>query len=200
MNASPHRSPTIYSRLQLAIVLVVLLPALVISAASAWSGYRIGRQRSLDQLASVVTLKASEIDMWTYNLTYALDALLPKRELAENALPLLLGQLPQSRAREIRGRLRSDLAEMIESTRVFSKVCLMDARGRVLVSTDSALEDQDFSDSNFYEQGLQRNFITPPFRDAHEDNRLIIAASHPIIAPGEGAAGVLAGYSDIAVL
>ncbi len=191
---------SIYSQLLMAFMLLVLTPALTISVTSAWSSYEIGRQRTLDQMDSVATLKSAEIDMWTNELNVSLDMLLSERDRTKTVLPLLLGQLSPADAQQAKDALLENLNLLVPQTDVFSHLCLLDANGRVIVSTDPARTNQDLSSTSYYQQGLQKNFITPPFRASPQDQRLIIVASHPVIAPGRGAVGVLAGYSDISVL
>jgi PAS domain S-box-containing protein len=193
-------STSIYSRLLIAFVLVVLIPVFILSATSAWSGYEIGRQRTLDQLDSVATLKSAEIDMWTNDLNIGLDTLLSEDDMTETVLPLLQGQLSPADARQAHDRVLEKLNSMMVITNLFSYVCLLDAKGRVIVSNDPARENQDLSATNYYQQGLQKNFITPPFQESAYDQRLIIVAAHPITTPGQGAVGVLTGYSDMSVL
>ena len=77
---------------------------------------------------------------------------------------------------------------------------MIDARGRVIVATDPSLENRDVSDTAYYRQGLQRQFLSPPFRDPSGDRGFAIVVSSPIVLPGRGAIGVLAGFSDLAEL
>ena len=203
-------STSIFSQLLFAFVLLVLAPAIVISVTSAVTSYVIGRQRTLDQLDSVVTLKSAEMDMWTNELGVGLDMLLSKRDMTESVLPLLQGRRSAADGRQAHDDILGILDGMETATHLFEYICLMDAKGRVIVSTNPALDGRDLGATVYYQQGLQKNFITPPFRedtrrDSSQDqrsvsSRLIIVAAHPIVAPGLGAVGVLAGFSDIAVL
>jgi two-component sensor histidine kinase/HAMP domain-containing protein len=191
---------SILSRLSLAFVAVVLVPALAIGIASATSSWKIGRQRTLDQLASVLRLKSAEIDLWTNALAVDLDLFSRERDLSEAIIPYLRGQLSVSETTRVHARLTSDMDQMKSKTGVFSCVWLMDSAGRVIVSTDQGQEGQNLSGTGYYQQGLQQNFISPPFRSESPDRRMIIVAAHPIIMPGQGAVGILAGYCDISFL
>ena len=195
-----QKPTSIFSQLLLASVLVVLVPALIISMTSAWSGYQIGRQRTLAQLESVVTLKSAEIDMWTNNLNIFLDTLLSEREIGETVLPLLQGKLSPADARQAHDLILKDMNPALAKTQLFTRVLVTDVNGRVIASTDPAWENRDLSSTNYYQQGLQKDYVTPPIRASPQDQRLIIAAVHPITWPGQGAVGVLVGYSDLAAL
>jgi PAS domain S-box-containing protein len=205
MNAMFRRkissSNSIFQKLLFAFVLVVLTPALIIGAVSAWSSYQIGRQRTMDQLDSVVTLKSAEIGMWTDELSIGLESLVGERDYNEIVLPLLQGQLSSADARQAHDYLLKNLNLVLAKTQLFDRVCLMDGNGKVIVSTDPARENQNLSGTDYYQQGLQKHFISPPFYDDWaNDKRLVIVVSQPIVAPGQGAVGVLAGYSNLTVL
>ncbi len=191
---------SIRSRLSLAFVAVVVVPALAIGIASATSSWQIGRQRTLDQLASVLRLKSAEIDLWTNSLAVDLDLFSRERDLSEAILPYLQGQLSESETTRVHARLTSDMDQMKSKTGVFSCVWLMDSSGRVIVSTDQGQEGQNLGGTGYFQQGLQQNFISPPFRSESPDHQMIIAAAHPIIMPGQGAVGILAGYCDLSFL
>ena len=136
--------------------------------------------------------------------------LLSKRDQTETVLPLLQGRISAADGRQAQGHVLGILNEMKAGTRLFDRICLMDLNGRVIVSTDPALDGRDLSATDYYQQGLQKNFITPPFRDDSRrmdrrpdslgEQHLIIVAAHPIVASGLGAVGILAGFSDISVL
>ena len=199
-------SSSIFSQLLVAFVLLVLAPAIVISVTSAVTSSGAGLQHTLVQLDSVVTLKSAEMDMWTDELGVGLDMLLGRRDMADTVLPLLQGRLSLAEGRLARGRLLGILDDKKREMRLFDHICLMDANGRVVVSTDPALDGQDLRATVYYQQGLQKNFITTPFRDedtrrdSSGKGRLIVVAAHPVVAVRLGAVGVLAGFSDISVL
>jgi PAS domain S-box-containing protein len=193
-------SGSIYRRLLLAFVLVVLTPALIIGTVSGWSSYQIGQQRTFAQLDSVVTLKTAAIDMWTEELDLGLDMLVDDNDLQEGILPLLDGQLSAAEARRVHESLLANLISTRAKIKLFDRVILMDANGEVILSTDPAYESRDFRNADFYLQGLQKPFITSPFLPGPRDKFFTVVVSRPIVAPGQGAVGVLAGYSTISVL
>jgi two-component sensor histidine kinase/HAMP domain-containing protein len=200
MNLRPKAASTIHSRLLAAFLLVVLAPALLISAVTAWSGYQIGQQRTLDQLESVVTLKSAEIDMWIRGLETGLDSLFSGREIETTVLPFLEGRLSREESRLAHDRLIDEFRWAVGRSRLFSHLCLLDARGRIVASTDSVREGRDLSGTDYYSQGLQKAFITTPFYETPEDTAMMIAVTQPVVRPSYGSVGVLVGYSDISVL
>jgi len=193
-------SNSIFARLFVAFVFVVLAPALVGIVMTIWSGYGIGTRRTLDQLDSVSALKSAEIDMWTDELNLGIETLVDRRDVVGAIAPFLMGQLPSSKVEGVRDGLRRELASMLAETKLFSCACLMDASGVVRVSTYRKRENQNLGGTSYYEQGMQRRFVSSPFRDPLRGGRLVIVAARPIVAPGYGAVGVLTGYSDISVL
>ena len=191
---------SITRRLLVDFVLVALIPALLISGASLLLGYRSRQTHELELLDSVATLKSAEIDMWTSNLTTDLDMLLAIHQADDSATTMLLGSVPPSEAPALIALLRSGLKAAVARSRLFQDLCVIDARGRIIVSTDPSLENQDVSGTTYYRQGLQKRFLSPPFRELQGDRGFAIVVSSPIVKPGRGAIGVLAGFSDLSEL
>jgi PAS domain S-box-containing protein len=148
----------------------------------------------------VVTLKSTEIEMWVNELRLGLDTLVDQDDMNELVLPLLQGQLSPADARQANAELLRSMNATLAKSQLFDRVYIMDNTGKVIVSTNPAYENLDFSDADFYKQGLQKPYITPPFHESVLNQRLVIVASHPIIAPGRGAVGVISGYSNLSVL
>ena len=193
-------SRSIFLKLLVTLITVVLVPALIISAISVWSSYRIAQQRVLDQLESVATLKSAEIDLWTGMISTGIDVMLHEKDVNTYAAPLLMGTLTGQSGTLAQNHLRQDMEIIRIKTKLFTHVCLIDMRGRVIVSTDVSQEGHDLSDTIFFKAGLQKNYLSTPFQVAPQDQRLQIVAAHPLVAPGLGVFGVLAGYSDITTL
>ncbi|HUX41512.1 MAG TPA: histidine kinase dimerization/phosphoacceptor domain -containing protein [Rectinemataceae bacterium] len=197
---SGRSSSSIRSRLLWIFALISLAPALVIILTSAFSSYRIAGQRGFDQLDSVVALRASEIEEWTRDMTVDLDTLLTEREQAEFVEPLLAESGSQALRQSLRDSLVAGFEASMAKTKVFRWVALLDEQGKVLAATDSGLEGEDLGAAPFFRQGVQRNFVSPPYRDERAGWGTVIVVSHPVVAPGRGAIGVLASASDIDVI
>lgn len=196
------RSPStsIHARLLIALSLAALAPAVVVSITSALSSYALARQRSMDQLESVAALKADEVDMWISELSVGLDTLIGEREKEELAIPLLRGALPAGQARLAESDLAAYIGRTMARVPVFSKVMILDGKGKVRASTDSGLAGRDLEGSDFFIQGMQRDFVSPPFRWRQDDSRLTVAAAQPLVEAGIGPVGVIVGLGDGSVL
>ncbi len=191
---------SIRTRLLVAFALVSIGPALVITLTSALSAYRIAQVRSFEQLDSVVALRTSEIHEWMRDLQVDLDALITERGQTELVEPLIEGRGDSGARKGLKDGLISRFRASMAQTAIFSDILLLDGNGRVLVSTNPSLEGMDEGMASYFRQGLQRNFLTPPYRDPERRGSGVIIASHPIVAKGRGSIGVLAGISDMKVL
>lgn len=193
-------SKSIFWELLLAFLLVALIPALMTGSVSLWLSYQIGKQRTLAQLDSLVTLKSAEIETWTKELSLGLEMLEGEDDLTELALPLLQGELSPADSEQSHDKLLTSLKSIVINNHLFENVCLLDDKGRAVVCTDPGKEGLDLSTTSYYQQGLQKEFISQPFHETPSNQRFLVVVARPVIMPDSGAVGVLAGFSDISIL
>jgi len=193
-------SRSIFLKLLLTFIFLVLAPAVIVSLVSTESINQISQQRVFDQLESVVTLKSAEIDMWTNDLISGVNVLLHEQEINEYVYPWLSGQLNQAEAHKAHDHLLQILTQFINKTKLFTMVSMIDGNGKVVLSTDPGQEGKYLGDTDFFKNGMQKNFLSPPFQISPQERRLQMAASHPLVVAGHGVLGVLVGYTEISVL
>ena len=98
-------------------------------------------------------------------------------------------------------RMLTNLKALVEKTDLFTCVSLINAKGRVVASTDPTWRGRDLSETLYYQQGLQKSFISPPFQESPQKpaaNRRGCPTDPSSRAGGRSA--FLVGYSDISVL
>lgn len=111
-------SKSIFWELLLAFLLVTLIPAFIIGSVSSWQSYQIGKQRTLAQLDSVVTLKSAEIEMWTRELLLELEMLADEDDLTEIALPVLQGELSPAASEQNQDKILTYLKSTVTNNLV----------------------------------------------------------------------------------
>ncbi|HEY85740.1 MAG TPA: hypothetical protein G4N96_11595, partial [Chloroflexi bacterium] len=84
-----RRANTIRTRLLIASVLMVLLPAIAIGAASTMAGYFNGRDQVISHLGSVAVLKEAEVDTWLNTLQDALPSFITGADAVQRVQVLL---------------------------------------------------------------------------------------------------------------
>ncbi|MFQ6099773.1 MAG: GAF domain-containing protein [Anaerolineae bacterium] len=194
--ARAFRLGTIRTRLLIAFVTMVLLPAAVTGAGSAVLGWRSGRQQAINQLESVATLKEAEIETWVSSLQTNLVTALTGEEAMPRTIMLL--QLPEP-SEYLAYRVRSHFQQAIEQAGRFEELFLMNLQGQVVLSTDAEREGEIYSDQTYFQEGVKGPYVQPPFYSSSLD-RMSVVVVRPV-ADEEGRVwGVLAGRAGLAKL
>jgi GAF domain-containing protein/HAMP domain-containing protein len=190
---------TIRIRLLIAFVLTVLLPTLAIAIGVILVDLTRGQQQTTDHLKSVATLKEAEIDAWLNDLQADLDSVLYDTVM----IKLVSWILPEGSTPTLHDAAHDNLTlrfrSLIEQRRMFQEVFLMDARGEVVMSTDTTQEGKIYNNQLFFQEGIKGAFISPPFYSVSSGQMTIIAA-RPVLDNDGKAIAVLAGRTNLAVL
>jgi len=193
---------TIRARLLIAFVLMVLLPAAVITCASAIVSFQGGYTQIINQLDSIATLKEAEIHTWLSGLQLDLGI-----ELTGNSslsrLRTLLQASPDSsafvRAYHVQ-RMRFN--QTIALRHSFDELFLMDPRGRVILSTRPSVQGEYRGLQAYFKEGLKTAGVhvqTLSFSSISEGINTIVAVM-PVLDDNGHALGVLAGRASLAML
>ncbi len=160
------RLRSIRSRLLVAFILLVLLPAVAVSISSAVMGYRSGKKQIYNQLDSVLTLKEAELRTWVENLRSDLAFAASGGDTRDWIEELIKASAETSSMST--GEQRSfDYAYLMLRERFLritelsnrprlQELFLISRDGKVVLSTDSWNEHLDLSQNYFFLQGLRR--------------------------------------------
>jgi GAF domain-containing protein/HAMP domain-containing protein len=188
------RSSSIESRLMILIVLLVVVPLIITISVSIFLGMNSSRDQVIRQLQSVATLKDNELQSWVEDLHTNLTGL-----LFEPANIPLWEQVvgPQSQPQtpayqQATRQIQQQFDIVLGNTHLFEEVFLMDAKGIVVVTTDSSQQGLNKSSRAFFSKGSSSFYINPPYNDP-DVGKLIMVAALPVVTPDNQMVGVLAG-------
>ncbi len=189
-----RRLGTIRSRLLTGFALVALLPVLGAAVVSAAIGVNDGSQQAQERLASLALSKETAVQSWIDSLHQEL-VIVSTTDCSYERIWVVV-----SLARDdlyysfynhaVRNRLQAFAAQ----TSLFEEIFLVDARGRVVLSTDRAAEGRDVSREEFFQQGLEKPFASLPFSPASTEaaDRASVFVAQPIVEDGQ-VVGVITG-------
>ncbi len=183
-------------RLLVGFVMLVLLPASLITIASINLGIRQGERQVLNQLISVATLKEAEINFWITDLQIDLKALLAQGDTLAR-LRLLQATQPETMLYvESYTRLQERFTSMVEETQRFEEIFLLNTDGKVLLSTNILREGRMYSDRAFFTRGLLLSYVEPPYLDELTGKRSVFASA-PVLNERGHVVGVLVGRANL---
>lgn len=190
---------TIRTRLVASFVMVMLLPVLAIITALGSFGLQTARRQVIDRLEPVAVLKKAEIEYWLNDLQIDLEIALAGQQVLPNLRAL--GQEPAgSEAYEAAAqRLRERLAQVLAQTKRYEELFLLNAEGRVLISTDPTQEGQVRNNQRYFREGLAGPYVQPP-QSSVTAMDISLFVSHPVLNEQGQTAGVLAGRASLGSL
>ncbi len=189
------RVGTIRTRLMVAFVLLVLLPAIVISLSSVTLGLRSGEQQVIGQLRSVVTLKEEQIDAWLLSLRLHMSSLISPYQVERHFDPLI-NEAPGSAAYQVASdELRAQFNLLIDETQLFEEILLLDSQGRVLLSTDPATEGEVHTFQAYFWQGIEHEYFQSLTSSTTQGQSPVIV-SRPVVDLNGHTRGVVVGRAS----
>jgi GAF domain-containing protein len=190
------RIRTIRTRLLVAFVLLVLLPAVAISAVSVVTGLEAGQQRVIEQLELVAAIKETEINDWRDSLLSGLTDVLAERDTLLFAQGILQLDVPGP---DLAANLEGRFSQFIERTQAFEILFLLDLEGKTVVTTDDTQQDVVHSDQAYFQEGLRAPYVHPPFY-SQSLSRVVVVAAQPVLDREGQTLGVLAGCANLSPL
>lgn len=186
-------------RLLIIFVLLVLLPAAIIGTASGVGSLQAGRQQVIHQLESVVSLKESQINDWLETLQLQIELIVDlDSEATLQDLGILLQGTPD--AATYRAAYDTQLNRFQQVVgHDFEELFLINLQGEVILSTEAAQEGKDYSRQAFFQEGLKKDYIQPPFYSPSLDRTSLVIV-HPLADEQGRTWGVLAGRASMAKL
>lgn len=190
---------TIRARMLVAFVLLVLVSATVVSAVSVIGNLAGGQRQVINQLESVVALKAASVEAWRQSLELNLYIELSREPVAQR-MKVLSQASPNTADFQAAYTSQSNrFQQTVKLRQDFEALFLLDRQGRVLLSTDATQEGKIYSNQVFFQEGLKGSFVAPPLYDMSLDRTLVFVA-RPVVDEQEQVLGVLAGRASMAIL
>jgi GAF domain-containing protein/HAMP domain-containing protein len=191
------RVGTLRTRLIIAFVAVAMLPVMIASAGMFFGGVRSDRQRVINQLESVATLKEAEVNTWIHSLQTDLVTALTGEETTLRTIVLL--QMPDPSKALGYYWLQSYFQQAVEQAGRFEELFLMDLQGQVILSTDATQEGTTHSNQTFFREGLKGTYVQPPFYSPSL-GRMSVVVVRPVVDEQGFVWGILAGRACMATL
>ena len=189
---------TLRNKLLTAFVLLVLLPAVIISIGSAVINWQNEQQRVIDQLNSIAILKEAEIERWVNSLQSNLAIALQDTE-QDWLATILTSNFSSSDYHQAVGNVQDDWQRLVKYTSLFEELFLMDNQGRVVLSNGLTKVGTVHRNQLYFQEGVKGPYVHPPFYSPSQ-NRMSVVAVQPVIDNRGQTIGLLAGRASMAVL
>lgn len=196
---------SIGGRLMIAFVAMVLFPVIAATGASVSVGLRGGSQQAFAQLETVATLKERAIAAWALELQLAL-----KSEVEDDTAPSPLAEVllaapgPEATLRPVLGRQRQRFQRALRREERLEELLLLDARGKVVLSTHTASEGERREAEPYFAEGLRAPGVhvqAPSLGPAPGPTRSTsIFVVHPVVDQRGTTLGVVAARASLAAL
>ncbi len=187
---------TIRHRLLVAFILLVLLPAIIISVSAVSQGLHHGQRQVINQLQSVATLKDEQIESWLTSLQSHLTSVLYPYQVPHLVDPLLTSDPESPVYEQAYTELRIQFEQMIAATDLFEEVLLLDRQGRVLLSTNQANEGQVHATQTYFWSGLREPYRQSLSSATAQGLSSPVVVSRPVINPDGSVSAVLVGRAS----
>ena len=186
---------SIRSRLFFSFLAMALLPALLISLTTVAFGVVSGQKKAFDQLESVKALQVMKIQTWVNSVQNETTFALSERYALDRARVAL--QLANDNYTYLYNReaSRYRFQQFVSTSAYLTTLTLVDLRGNAILSTDSKLEGKNFSNEQFFIQGL----TTPYLRilpDAHISQDGSVVTTLPVYDAKGNLLGTLVAFAD----
>ena len=158
-NNRPFQGLTLRTRLFIAFALLSLVPVIVIGTVATWISSRGLQNTAFHELESVAILKENEIQVWLDVLQTNLPLAFENRPIRQGILAILQNN-PEQMIDQT--RLRSELAGFNSKTGYFAEIFVMDKNGNIVLSTDGSQEGKIQANKDFFQNGLQGQYVSPP--------------------------------------
>ncbi len=185
----------IRTRLPVTFVLLVLIPALLISFSTVVFGVESGKRQVFNQLQSVATLKEAEITSWVINLQSILATAIYAHNVPQLMDPIFRDPPDSATYQESYNQLHIHCEQVVVQTDMFEEVFILDTQGRVLISTDKTREGKFQDIHSYFWKGLKEPQVQP-LSSSTSQGRNAVVVTRPILDDLGRTRGVIAGLAD----
>jgi signal transduction histidine kinase len=182
-------------RLPLMFVVLVLLPALIISASTVWFGLQGGKRQIYNQLQSVATLKEAEIKTWIANMHAHLATTIYSHDVPDLLDPLFQRHPDDPAYRAAYAEIHLHFERAIAHSDLFEEIFFMDTEGRVMVSTDRTREGNEHSFQRYFWHGLKQPYVESLSSSTYQARNSVVTV-RPVLDEEGRTRGVLAGRAS----
>jgi GAF domain-containing protein/HAMP domain-containing protein len=182
------RFGSIRSRLLIGFVATAVIPVLITGVVATLISQRNAIDRTSNQLESVATLKEAELRAWINNLQLYLSGIVERPDIAHSAI-LSDGSLASHDA------VQNTFQQLMENSKLFDELFIMDTTGRVILSTDKGQEGKSFAGQPLVTEGLKGQYVAPPLYSPYLNGYRIIL-TQPILDDRGQVIGLLAGRAN----
>jgi GAF domain-containing protein/HAMP domain-containing protein len=195
------RSSSIRSRLLVVIVLLVFVPLVITIGVSIVLSMNNSRDQVLRQLQSVSNLKDNQLQTWVSDIHANLNSVLaePVNSAAWDGLLRDQSTSDPAGARKSIDFLQKRFSLALNNSSLFEEFFLMDADGKVLVTTDLSQQGLNKSSRQYFQKGSSSFYINPPYNDPTL-NKLSMVAALPVMGQDGKPLGVLGGRINMSRL
>jgi len=187
---------SIRGQLLVSFILIALLPALVISAGSLWSGYINGRQQAFDRLNSVSSLKQIEIERWLEEIKNEASTALTEEYAYDRLLTALTLAAEDHYFRFYNGAIRNRFQILVAQSHWLDTLLLLDPQGKVLIATETTREGDDMSSLDCFNRARSQPAFQLSLADP--EGKAILYTGIPVFDLSDNLAGVILVQSQAA--
>lgn len=195
------RFGTIRARLLTVIITMALIPMVLIITLATVMNVQRSIQQSQYQLGSIGDLKISQVEDWYSSLETNILLAIPTVDQV-GFTEMLLRESQESELEfynVIYEREKNRYQQVLEQSKVFKEIFLVDLNGEVIISTDRNHEGRVEYGYNYYEMGLKGGGITVPFNYPYTGEVSILVVEPIYDTSGEQIA-MLAAQANLASL
>ena len=153
---------TIRNRLMIAFILVVVISTSAISGITFVMGAKDGKQRVIDQLQSVATLKQAEVESWVNLLNVNMNLVVSGEENSGDVQTLNQSSPDGADYQAAYSRIMNRFDFISYNLKLFDELFIMDDSGTVRLSTIPAYQNQNHASEEYFTQGKLGPYIEQP--------------------------------------
>ncbi len=202
-STSFQKSNSLRKRLILTFILLALMPVIITSGVVGILVTESGQGQVIRQLEAVSELKEAKIEAWLQSIQHHLEMITAIQTQPEQVW--MIEKLVQDESitdeeyTQVYTGIKEGYLKSLNTSGTFEEIFLISPDGKVVVSTNNALEGKDKRSQAYFQQGMQETFLSPAYR-SEDLGRITMVAASPVRNINGETLGVLAGRVNLALL
>lgn len=189
---SISRFDSIRGRLIAAFILIVLIPMAIISAVLAISGSEGAQAQLASALDMAASFKESAISAWKETIKAELASALIGENTIQYVNALAMNNHSSRDHQIAKTILTGRFRQVMSQVPFFDGIFLTDRAGRIVLSTETAQEGQEYADQVFFRDGLKG-----PVVHLSTLGQTMVIVARPVVDDNGVVLGVLAGHASL---